>query len=257
LNIGSPEEPLDSSTYRRYAFFRKAYISYTKDNIIISAGIISTRLWDYQQKFWGKRYVANSYLSKNGYAMDADVGISIDYKINDIFKVDFTLTNGEGYYEVQLDNSLKSSASLIITPDSKFAVRLYGDIIRARGIWQNTLIGFAGFKNEIITIGAEISHKTNLDMISGHHVWGISGTGSIGISKKKELFARFDYATSVTLPDDILHWNRLMDGNFAVIGLQHTFNENVKMALNYQGTYPYNSATRNSDVIFINASLKF
>jgi hypothetical protein len=257
INIGSPEELSAGAVRRRYAYFREASISWSKDNLNIAFGITSTRLFDFQQKFWGKRYIANTYQSLNGYGFVADLGVAMDYKFNDIFKADFTLMNGEGYSELQLDNSVKTSAGLTITPVKQLVMRLYGDIARPDGIWQCTLLGFAGFKNNITTIGIEATYKSNLDKIEGHNSWGLSGTGAITILKNTELFARYDYSTSVTAPGDTNHWNYLMDGDFAVFGLQYTFSQNVKMALNYQGTYPDSPTHQISDLIFINALFKF
>jgi hypothetical protein len=257
VNIGSPDDLSEGSMHRRYAFFREASLSWSKDNLNIYFGITGTRLYDFQQKFWGKRYIANTYQSINGYGFVADLGLAMDYKINDIFKVDFTLMNGEGYSELQLDNSIKASAGLVITPVTQLVIRLYGDINKPNGMWQYTMIGFAGFKNDLIMIGAEASYKSNLDMIRGHHAWGISATGGISASEKTEIFVRYDYSSSVTLPGDITHWNYNMDGSFAIAGIQYTFSQNVKMALNYQGTSPYNHSRQNTGAIFLNALFKF
>jgi len=257
VNIGSPEDLSAGEVPRRYAYFREASMSYLKDNLNISFGITTTRLYDFQQKFWGKRYIANTYQSINGYGYVADIGLVIDYQFNDVVKVDFTLTNGDGYSELQLDNSLKTSIGLNITPVKQMVIRLYGDIYKPHGIMQYTLIGFAGFKNDLITIGAEVSYKSNLDIIEGHNAWGISGTGGISITKKTEIFARYDYSTSVIAPGDIIHWNYKADGSFAVYGIQYTFNQNVKMALNYQGTYPYNTGIKNTNAVYVSGLFKF
>jgi hypothetical protein len=257
VNIGSAEELTVEAKHRRYAYFKEASISWSKDKLNLFLGITKTRIFDFQQKFWGKRYVADTYQSINGYGFVADLGFAMDYKFNDILKADFTLMNGEGYSELQLDNSLKTSAGLTITPVKQLAIRLYGDITKPKGILQYTLIGFAGFKNELLTIGAEVSYKSNLDMIGGHNAWGLSGTGAISISKMTEIFARYDYSSSVIVPGDIIQWNYQTDGSFAIIGFQYTFSQNVKMALNYQGTYPYNPGRQITDAIFLNALFKF
>ena len=52
------------------------------------------------------------------------------------------------------------------------------------------LLAFAGFKNELISIGAEVSFKSNLDLTEGHDVWGISATGSLFPDKKFEVFCK-------------------------------------------------------------------
>ena len=58
LNIGNPDDLPPDPNHRRYAYFREASLSWTKDKLNLTFGITSTRLWDFQQKFWGKRYVA-------------------------------------------------------------------------------------------------------------------------------------------------------------------------------------------------------
>lgn len=257
LNIGSPDELAPGSVSRRYAYFREASFTYARNNLTIAFGITGTRLFDFQQRFWGKRYVANTYQSINGYGYIADLGVALDYKLNDIWKGDITVMNGEGYSDLQLDNGVKTSAGITFTPVKQIAVRIYGDIENPKNRWRYTFIGFAGFKNDLITIGGEISYRSNLDSEPGHNAWGISGTGGITIFKKTELFARYDYSASVILPGEGAHWNWLNDGRFVVFGLQYTFSDNVKMALNYQGTYPYNNNKQDTNAIFVNALFKF
>ena len=53
------------------------------------------------------------------------------------------------------------------------------------GIFQTTLIAFAGIKNVLFSFGVEGSYKTNLDYVKGDNVWGMSATGSVFLSKKK------------------------------------------------------------------------
>ena len=257
INIGSPEDLAEGSKPRRYAFLREASVKYSKEKLNLSFGITNTRIFDYQQRFWGKRYIASEYQSLFGYGIVADLGIVLDYKFNDILKGDLSVFNGEGYSNIQLDNNLKTSAGLTITPAKQLAIRLYGDLTKPLRLWQYTLIGFAGFKNELITIGAEASYKSNLDLTEGHNVWGISGTGSMSVSKKAEIFARYDYSSSVTVPGDIIHWNYLNDLSFVIIGIQYTFSQNVKMALNYQSKYPYDTSKQITDAIFLNALFRF
>jgi len=257
VNAGVPDDLPPGAIPRRYAYIREASLSYSTEKLNIAFGITGTRLFEYQQKFWGKRYVANTYQSINGYGFVADLGIVIDYQFNDIFKVDFTLMNGEGYSNLQLDNGLRTSAGLTITPESGLAFRIYGDLERVNTIWQPMFVGFAGFKNDKITFGAEVTYKSNLDRTEGHNAWGISGTGSVNVAQKTELFARYDYSTSVIVPGETEKWNHLNDGDFMVIGIQYSFNKYVKIALDYQGTYPYDSDSQKSEEIILNVLFKF
>lgn len=257
VNIGNPDDLPSGAMRRRYAYFREASFSYKKDKLNITLGITGTKLFDYQQKFWGKRYIANTYQSINSYGFVADLGVVLNYKFNDIWAGDITIMNGEGYSDIQLDNGVRTSLGLIFTPVKQIAVRIYGDIESVYNRYRYTLVSFIGFKNEHLTIGAEVSYKTKLDMINDHNSWGISGTGGIVILPKTELFARYDYSASKTVPGEFTQWNSLKDGQFAVVGLQYTFTENVKMALNYQGRHPYSKEKQTTDAIFVNALFKF
>jgi len=91
INVGSPDDLLKGSVHRRYAYFREASIGWKKERLSVSFGITSTRMFIFQQKFWGKRYIANTYQSMYGYGYVADLGIAADFKVSEIVEFDFTL----------------------------------------------------------------------------------------------------------------------------------------------------------------------
>lgn len=187
----------------------------------------------------------------------ADLGAVADYRFSDIVKAGISLMNGEGYSDLQLDNSLKTSLGFTITPPGGIAVRIYSDIIRVYGVWQNTIILFAGIRREAEFIGAEFTRKTNLDLISGHNAYGFSATGGVSLTKSLELFTRFDYSTSSTEPGMLNPRNYVRDWKFLVAGLQKTFSEKIKLAIDFQGNYPYSTASPESRLIFLNALFSF
>ncbi len=257
LNIGTPDDLANGSRIRRYAYFREASLSYAAEKLKISMGITSTRIFEFQQKFWGKRYIANTFQSINGYGFVADLGIAADIRFNDVFKADVTLMNGEGYHNVQVDNSLRAAAGLNITPGNKLSVRLYADIARVREVWQPMFIGFIGYRTKTVAVGAEATYKSNLDTIAGHHAWGLSATAALTVARNTEVFARYDFSTSRTMPDDVMQWNYMKDGVFLITGLQYSFSQNIKMALNYQRNHPYFSGKQVSEAILVNALFRF
>jgi len=257
VNIGSPDELAPGSKPHRYAYCREASLIWSDEKLTLSFGITSTRIFEFQQRFWGKRYVANTYQSINGYGFVADLGIVADYKFNDIWKADLSIMNGEGYSNLQLDNNIRTSLGLTITPHQKLAFRIYGDIQNVNGLWQPVAIVFAGFKNDLITLGGEVSYKSNIDCNRGHHVWGVSSTGGINLTEKLELFGRYDYISSVTIGNEIMPWNYRNDGNFAVIGMQYIVSPFAKIALNYQGRSPYSPLQMETDMIYLNLLFKF
>ena len=97
VNIGSPDELAEGSLSRRYAYFREASLTWSNDRLNISFGITSTKLFEFQQKFWGKRYIAKPYQLINNYGFVADIGVVAEYKFSETIKADLSLMNGEGY----------------------------------------------------------------------------------------------------------------------------------------------------------------
>jgi hypothetical protein len=257
INVGSPDDLAPGSVSKRYAYFREASVKYHKDKLTVNFGMVNTRFVDFQQGFWGKRYLGAEYQSIYGYCPVADLGVVIDYQISDLVKVDFSLLNGEGYTNIQVDNSLKTAASILITTPSKAVFKIYADINRPGGVWQSTYLAFAGYKNEHFIIGAEASYKTNLDSINGHDVWGISATGSININKNSQIFARYDYTASVKVPEEGLQWDHAKDATYFIAGLEHVFSNNVKMALNYRRTNPYEPGMKTTNAVYLNAMFRF
>ncbi|HLN21929.1 MAG TPA: hypothetical protein VK213_12625 [Bacteroidales bacterium] len=251
LNLANPTPIVQ----RRSPFFREASVSWSNKKLTMTLGMTSTRGTMFQQRFVGKRYISESFEIANKYTEVADLGFAVDYIINDMLEVDFTFMNGEGYNKAHIDNSIKTSAGINIKPNEKFLFRAYFDVDRPGGIWQSMLVGFAGFKSSLFSTGIEAARKTNLDLKEGHDSWGLSITAAATVTKNTELFGRYDYTTSAIAPGEPSRWNYLDDYRYSVIGLQYTFNNNFRMALNYQGTMPY--AGDNANAIFINGHFKF
>lgn len=257
INVGSPSDMSTGSKHRRYSFFREASLSYTKNNLNVSFGITSTRATRFQQAFIGKRYIAESFQAILGYSVVADMGIVVDYKFNKYISADLAVMNGDGYLEPHFNNSLKQSLGLTICPTDNTVLRLYGDVYHPSGIWQNTFIGFAGIKDKHFALGLEGSYKWNLDLVNGHDAWGISATAAKSITEKTEVFARYDCTTSASVPGEDFRWFHAKDGIFWVLGLQHTFNPNVRMALDYQVTDPHDSDREYLNAVYFNAHFRF
>jgi len=257
VNLGNPDDVIPGTVRRRYAYFREASIIWSNDRLRMALGLTDTRIFKFQQRWWGKRYLASSYQSLNGYGYTADLGFTLDYKFSDVISADISVMNGEGYLELQLDNGVRSSLGIAITPNSNFAFRLYGDFEKKTDIQEVTGIIFAGYRNKILNIGAEASLKTNLDAISSHNAWGLSATGGVNFTEKDEVFIRYDYSTSVTPEGETQQWNYLQDGTFAIIGVQHSFTPNIRLTLDFQGRNPYEEGQANSNLIFLNALFRF
>lgn len=257
VSIGSPEDLASGSVPKRYAYFREASIAYVKDNLTVNFGMVSTRIFDFQQRFWGKRYLGPEFQATYGYGSVADLGVVLDYKISDAIKIDFSLLNGEGYTNIQADNNLRSAIGMTLTTQSKFSARLYADITGPNGVLQNTFIAFAGIKRDHLSIGGEASYKTNIDLVSGHDAWGLSATGAYIFDAKSEIFLRYDYMSSVTMPGEFQQWCYKKDGTYMIAGFQRSIGSILKLALNFRHSQPYSSAYKSTNAIYLNALVKF
>jgi hypothetical protein len=257
VNLGNPDDLAAGSVPKRYAYFREASVKYTKDRLTLNFGMVNTRFEDFQQGFWGKRYLGPEYQAIYGYCSVADLGVVVDYQLNDHIKLNFSLLNGEGYTNVQVDNSLRTAIGIIVNTQGNAVFKIYGDIMKPHGVWQTTMLTFAGYKNDRFSFGAEASFKSNLDLVYGHNVWGISGTGSIFLNEKSELFGRYDYTASVVLPGDDIQWDHNKDETYFIGGIQHIFSDNLKIALNYRRTNPYEQGQSTKHAIYLNAAFRF
>ncbi len=256
LNVASPDELAKGSKARRYAFFREASMNYGADRLNISMGMVKTKIYMFQQTWLGMRYLAKTFQDLNGYGTDSDLGISVTYKFSDLLEADLMLMNGEGGGSLQLDNNLKSSGGLTISPSKNVSFRLYDDVMKNKNVWQSTSLLFAGYKNDHFFLGAEFNYKTNLDTINGHNAFGISATGGVNLSGKTMFFTRYDLARSVTPHGEAANWNYRNDGAFFIIGMQYTVSRAVRIAIDYQSKIPDDNSKSNSNMIFINLVMK-
>jgi hypothetical protein len=256
LNVGHPDELMEEAEPRHYAYVREASLRYTYNDLSLFFGMTTTRLFGTQQRFWGKRYLSEPIETLHDFGSNADLGFVVDYKPGDKLTFDLSVTNGEGFSDLQLDNNLKTSAGITIMPWSKMTLRFYGDILIPGNMLQSTLLCFAGFKNELITLGAEIIYQTNHELIEDHNLWGFSATGSIGILKDTELFVRYDHSSSTKVPGEEAEWY-YDDDDFLMSGIQYTINNNLRIALSYHGTYPSVAGENRKELIYLSTRFFF
>jgi hypothetical protein len=256
LNVASPDDLARGSKARRYAFLREASMNYTNDKLTLTMGMVKTKMFMFQQGWWGMRYVAKPFQELNGYGTDSDLGVAATYKFSEMFEADLSVINGEGGGNLQSDNNVKSSAGLSFKPTDKITIRLYDDMMKNMGLWQNTSVLFAGFKTENYFLGAELNYKTNLDTISGHNAWGISATGGVNFFGKLMFFLRYDLSKSVVPQGDIANWNYENDGQFLVLGLQYAITKSLRLALDYQSQFPDSHDKSVSHMIYLNLAMK-
>ncbi|MDK2977618.1 MAG: hypothetical protein PWP52_332 [Bacteroidales bacterium] len=257
LDIGSPEHISEYDILKRYAYFKNAELIYNYHKLTIHAGLIDLYQFKVQEKFWGYRYIYKSFQDQHKFGSSADIGASVSYVINKFIKADFSVMNGEGYNQLQTDNTYKSALGISLTPIKDLTIRLYADYIEDDEI-QTTWSSFIGYQfKDKAKIGAEYNYQANSGFRKNRDQNGFSGYTLVNINKKFELYGRFDKLWSNTLSGDPHSWNIIHDGSAIITGIQYSPIKNIKIAVNYQDWYPYPKNLENESYFYLNLEYKF
>ena len=225
----------DVSDYQRIAYIKNALVSWKKGNFTLNGGLISTTQFNFQEKFWGYRYIMKSFQDQYKFGNSADLGISASYKFADWVSADAIIVNGEGYKKVQKNDGLNYGLGVTLTPVKGFQVRLYGGLNESGQEGKDDIVNmaaFAGYKCEKFTIGAEYNYMQNASNKNDADQYGYSVFASAKVSKKAEVYARFDELYSKN------DWNIAKDEQAAIIGAQFKLGKYVKVAPNLKMNKP-------------------
>lgn len=246
LDMGKSSDVSDNN---RLAYVKNAMISWKKGGMTLNGGLISTTQFNFQEKFWGYRYIMKDFQDMYKFGSSADLGISVTYKFTDWISADAIIVNGEGYKKIQKNDGLNYGAGVTLTPAKGFQVRLYGGINEGADNTQENkvnLAAFAGYKGDKFSIGAEYNKMYNASNKKDADQSGYSIFTSVKLAKNTELYARFDDLYS---KDD---WNIAKDEQAAIIGTQFKLGKYVKLAPNFRITCPKAAGTDNKCYAFIN-----
>ncbi len=225
----------DVSDYQRIAYIKNAMISWKTGNLTLNGGLISTTQFNFQEKFWGYRYIMKSFQDMYKFGNSADLGISASYKFADWVSADAIIVNGEGYKKIQKGNGFNYGLGATLTPVKGLQIRLYGGLNdsgeREKADVVN-MAGFIGYKNEKFSLGAEYNHMLNASGKEGRDQFGYSVFGSVNLPKNVSLYARFDDLYSKD------NWNISKDEQAAIIGAQFKLGKYVKIAPNFRVNLP-------------------
>lgn len=256
VDIGSPLGNEDVSA-KRYMFIRNALVSYNKDRLTLSFGVCDERASQTELKLWGKRYLSSPFLLQYKFANIADIGFIADYKVSDILSLDAAILNGEGYTQIETDNSLKYAFGITITPIRGLIIRGYGDTNKREEGTKNTLSASLGFVNEKFSLAAGYNYKSDFDWTDGHNTGGFTVFGGFNLSAKLELFGRFDRLRSQTPDGESEPWNLSKDGSLFITGVQYKVMKQLKFSVNYQGWNAADPGDNGWNYIQANAEFRF
>lgn len=221
--------------YHRLAYIKNAMLSWKTGGLTLNGGLISTTQFNFQEKFWGYRYIMKSFQDQYKFGSSADLGISATYKFNDRISADAIIVNGEGYKKIQQNNGLNYGLGLTVNPISNFYVRLYGGLNTSSEAEDKNIANiatFAGYKSDKFTMGVEYNYMQNSSFDSNADKDGFSIFASVKLSKTTELYARFDELSS---KNDL---NSAKDESAAIVGAQFKLGKYVKIAPNFRINMP-------------------
>ncbi len=257
LDIGSPEDISEYSRIRRYAYFKNAFLKFNYKKISSSFGIIDLLHFKLQENFWGHRYIEKSFNDRYRLGTTADLGWLVNYDWKKWLSVDFTIMNGEGYTDLQNDNTLKAGAGITLKPWKNLITRFYYDYT-SKATKQSTIASFIGYeKKDSYSAGLEYNYRFNDNFQPDYDIFGFSVYGSWNILKKLQLFGRYDKLNSNTLPDMDIPWNLANDGSSVIGGIEYSPVKQVKIALDYQDWFPYAENEDNQQYIYVNLEINF
>lgn len=261
VDIGSPNDESQYSLLKRYAYFKNAALIYTNGKWNVQAGLIDLYQFKLQEKFWGHRYIEKSFMDLYKFGSSADIGTNIKYQVLKSLSVDFTVVNGEGYKQLQSDNSYKAALGLTYQPTlvKGLTLRVYGDYEDKQDS-QYTLSSFVGYrKPKTFYVAGEYNFKGNYKFLDGKNLEGFSTYGGFYFFKKWEVFGRYDYLFSnreENVEGEMQPWHLADDGSKIIAGVQYSVVKGVKMSVNYQDWVPYAKNLDNEAFIFFNLEYK-
>ena len=246
LDIGKSS---DVSDYNRLAYVKNALVSWKKGNFTLNGGLISTTQFNFQEKFWGYRYIMKDFQDMYKFGSSADLGLSFSYKFAEWISADAIIVNGEGYKKIQINDGLNYGTGVTLTPAKGFQIRMYGGINEGSDDTKKdkfNFAAFAGYKGEKFSAGAEYNKMYNASNKKDADQNGYSIFTSVKLAKNTELYARFDDLNS---KDD---WNIAKDEQAAIIGAQFKLGKYVKLAPNFRYANPKADGAKDKCYAYIN-----
>ena len=244
----------DVSDYQRIAYIKNAMVSWKKGNFTLNGGLISTTQFNFQEKFWGYRYVMKSFQDLYKFGNSADLGLSASYKFADWVSMDAIIVNGEGYKKIQKSTGLNYGLGATFTPVKGFQVRLYGGLNDSGEEGKKgtvNMAGFMGYKCKRFSLGAEYNHMLNASYKAGKDQFGYSVFGSVNVAKFADVYARFDDLYSKN------DWNIAKDEQAAILGAQFKLGKYVKVAPNFRMNMPKAAGAKNEYSAYVNCYFGF
>ena len=231
LDVGQSS---DVNDYQRIAYIKNAFVGWKWRWLTINGGLIPTTQFNYQENFWGFRYVYNSFQDQYGFGSSADLGISAAYRFAKWIEADVIIANGEGFRRVQVEDGLLYGIGTTITPFRGMSFRLYASINEgsdgAKDIVNYAM--FAGYRHRYFSVALEYNIMRNSNRMAGKNLYGFSLYATGTLNRWLDIYARTDGLMS---GDD---WNEQNDEIAIITGAQFKLGRYIKIAPNFRMSIP-------------------
>ena len=248
------------------AYLKTAALVYKKNKLITNVGMIATKQFKIQEKFWGYRYLYKSFQDEYHYNSSADLGISVDYKINKNLSLDAIVQNGEGYKHTDPTKTYRGGLGTTVK-FKPITFRVYYDISAKPYLNRQNIAGFLGYKfKKKFRIAGEYNYQLNNNFVDNHNMFGYSAYATFILNKKWEFFGRYDKLLSNTIEYDgvdplfakyNLAWNIHHDEQVVIGGVQYKAISQVKISVNYRYALSAEHDAKGVNWMFVNLEYKF
>ncbi len=251
LDFGDP----GVGKYQLTAFLKNAYLKYQYKSLSVNFGMIGTKAFKVQEKFWGYRYIYKSFQDEYKFNSSADLGVSVDYKFARFLSADLSILNGKGYKQVKTDSTFKVAMGLTANPIKNLILRVYYDYYDKEEP-QQTMAFFAGYTFNKFSLGAEYDYQYNHGFIDHEDFYGYSVFASFKANDKWKVFGRYDNLSSEKLENAMNPWNFKEDGQIIIAGFEFNPVKGVKLAPNYKGWIPADCSSSLLHGAYLNCEIK-
>jgi len=225
-----------------------SYLEYKPNkNITIQAGGILQNHYIREEKFWGYRYIVETFPDRYFKIPSGDLGIISYFEINEYFSADIAFTNGEGFRSKQDEKGkFKAATGIDFKPVQGLISRLYydvkfidnSDLIKNEELYS-IFIGYS--MPSKFRVGSSYHYQTNYHHINNHDLFGFSLYGVYNIKENIEIFARYDNLKSAKLTGSNTSWNELSDGEAYIWGFHYSPVKGISLSLSEQFWIPSNT----------------
>ncbi len=257
IDIRPPDASSNYSLIKRKAYLRNVGVAFNKNNLKINFGIINNQQHSFQEKFWEKRYIFQTYINEYDFLPSTDLGINLEYKLNNKIALEAGMMSGEHLsYKA---NILEYIYNIGITycPNNKLNFKLHSSYTKLNNdqITSGLFIGIVPFKK--LKLGASFNGQLDIKSNSEYIKYGYSSFATFSFTDAINIFVRCEQLMSNTPRNHYIPFNFINDGKRLIGGVEYIYNSNLRLSINYQDWHPSPLNQNNNYEAYIFLNVQF